>query len=191
MRQAEYEAYLRKRGFGDATVKYSVGAVLELEGALGGKALNIIGVEDLRAYVESLIPRRRNSERRLVAIARYFHIVGNKPAYIYLVSLIGPRGGSYWCSRRGWLPSPGRSPGRRSSRGFGESNLSALIKKWGGRLVPSVLPGSLHYRIDVGHWCPRRQFAPDSQHVSLRRVHSLFDVYLAQPDHFIIGLEHY
>jgi hypothetical protein len=93
MRQAEYEAYLRKRGFGDATVKYSVGAVLELEGALGGKALNIIGVEDLRAYFESLIPRRRNSERRLVAIARYFHIVGNKPAYIYLVSLIGPRGG--------------------------------------------------------------------------------------------------
>jgi len=92
MKNAEFESYLRKRGFGDGTVKYSVGAVRELEGALTGKALNTIAVGDLRVYIESLIPRGRNSERRLVAMARYFHIVGNKPAYIYLVSLIGPRG---------------------------------------------------------------------------------------------------
>lgn len=50
MRQAEYEAYLRKRGFGDGTVKYSVGAVRELEGALAGKALNTIGVGELGLY---------------------------------------------------------------------------------------------------------------------------------------------
>jgi hypothetical protein len=92
VKQAEFEAYLRKRGMGNGTVKYSVGAVRELEGELAGKSLNEVAAADLGAHIESLIARKWNSERRLIALARYFHVVGNDPAYIYLVSLIGPRG---------------------------------------------------------------------------------------------------
>jgi len=94
VRQAEYEAYLRKRGFGEKVVRRSLCAVEGFEGWLAGqgKALEGAAVGDVEAYVQSLVDRKRNSEWRIVALARYFYATGNKPGYIYVVSLVGARG---------------------------------------------------------------------------------------------------
>jgi hypothetical protein len=94
MREADYEAYLKKRGFNDKVIKRSVCAVGCFEGWLAGQGKGLEGapVGDIEAYVQSLMARKRNAEWRIIALARYFYATGNKPGYIYMVSIVGARG---------------------------------------------------------------------------------------------------
>lgn len=94
MKRAEFQTYLTKRGFSEKVKRRSVEAVEDFEGWLEvqGKALEGIRVPYIEEYISSLMERRRNSEWRIIALARYFYITGNKLEYIYLVSLINARG---------------------------------------------------------------------------------------------------
>ncbi len=94
MKREEFEAYLKKRGFSEKVVRRSMEAVECFEGWLAGqgKGLDEAPVAEIEAYVRSLVSRKRNSEWRIIALARYFYLMGNKPGYIYMASLVGARG---------------------------------------------------------------------------------------------------
>lgn len=49
-------------------------------------------VDDMRAYIESLIESSENTLPRFLAIARYFYLIGNHDIYIYFTSLLGGLG---------------------------------------------------------------------------------------------------
>ncbi|MGA2574277.1 MAG: DUF6144 family protein [Candidatus Methanomethylicaceae archaeon] len=186
MRKAEFEAYLRKRGFSDKVIKYSVGAVRELEGTLTWKLLNTVAVADLGVYIESLITRKRNSERRLVAIARYFHVVGNNPAYIYLVSLIGPRGILPALEKR-VASIAGEEARARVFQGIREPQLGSPPEAWSGmtkrvverleRQLPApvcrkALAGNLH-RVPLSAFREQKELFAKSRGIDdfLKKIH--------------------
>jgi hypothetical protein len=94
MKHEEFQAYLKKRGFSENVKRRSIEAVEGFEGWLEGqaKALEGVPVAEIGAYVRHLMDERQNTQWRIVALARYFYITGNKPGYIYLVSVINARG---------------------------------------------------------------------------------------------------
>lgn len=78
---------LEARGLSRSDVDFSVEAVEEFEQYLAkdGKSVVSMGLGDLREYVSLLIKQGRNSEERLLALARCLVFVRKNDEFVYLV----------------------------------------------------------------------------------------------------------
>lgn len=91
LREKEYGHYCREKGCTGEEVANAILAVIEFESFLGGreKTFGSAAVEDLRDYISTLIAQQRNSEERLVAIARCSYLEKKNDLYVYLVAILG------------------------------------------------------------------------------------------------------
>ena len=82
----EFRKRLQARGLSSKDIDFSVDAVEEFEEYLKkrGKSYETMGLGDLKRYVSLLIKEGRNSEERLVAVARYLAFAGKNDEFIYL-----------------------------------------------------------------------------------------------------------
>jgi len=56
------------------------------------RTFETVAVEDIELYVEGLVEKQMNSLSRIVAIARYFHLIDKKDIYIYFTTITGGLG---------------------------------------------------------------------------------------------------
>lgn len=91
--KAFWELY-QKRGFSQQAIKEAVSFVQALEKELHekGRSLEDAQVDDLRQHIEGLMKKGQNSESRLLALARYFHMAKRNELYIYFTALFGGLG---------------------------------------------------------------------------------------------------
>jgi hypothetical protein len=83
--------YYKKRGFDEPAARQALRDISLLESRLLKKGLSFETLEicDIRQYIDSLIENGSNSEDCLLALARYFYLIGRYDAYIYFASLLG------------------------------------------------------------------------------------------------------
>jgi hypothetical protein len=131
MMQPEYEAYLAKRGLGSAVISRSVAAVAGFEGWLAGqgKALEGAAVPEIEAFIGSIMARRQNSMWRMLALARYFYATGNKAGYVYMASVVSPRGVLPELAKR-VASIAGEGARSKAFRGMKEPPLGTPPAKW-------------------------------------------------------------
>jgi hypothetical protein len=88
--EEEYRAYLASRKVPPDQLNLSVGAVKDLEAYLerNGSELKGADLGLLKGYISVLISEGRNSEDRLVAIARYCHLVRKNDYFIHIAGLV-------------------------------------------------------------------------------------------------------
>jgi len=93
MREEEFRDYCKKRKLGEEAIESAVAAVRELEEHLtmNGKSFTSAAVEDLKEYTSLLMAQGKNSMDRLLALARYSHVVKKNDFYIYFASILGAR----------------------------------------------------------------------------------------------------
>jgi hypothetical protein len=71
-------------------IDYSISVLKEFEGYLRkkGTSLKSVGLNAIKEYISLLIAESRNSEERLVAIARYCYFAKKTELYIYFASIM-------------------------------------------------------------------------------------------------------
>jgi hypothetical protein len=94
MNEALLKEYYKKRGFGEAAARRALKDIKQMEAYLTNKGFSFeaITIKDIREYINSLIISGINSEDCLLALARYFYLIGRKDAYVYFASLLGGAG---------------------------------------------------------------------------------------------------
>jgi hypothetical protein len=93
MQEKMFRDYCKKRNLGDDAIEKAVGHVREFEEHLGdeGVALDSARVEDVKKYMVKLIMEKRNTEDRLLALARYSYAAKMNDIFIYFASILGGR----------------------------------------------------------------------------------------------------
>ncbi len=91
MREKAFRKFLEGRKLGATGIESSVAAVREFERYLRKRktTLKSAGLDVLRDYISLLIEEDKNSEDRLVAIARYCYVAKKNDLYIYFTQLVG------------------------------------------------------------------------------------------------------
>lgn len=87
----EFRKRLEARGLSRKNIDFSVDVVDEFEGYLkkNGKSIASMGLSDLKKYVSLLIKQKRNSHKRLVALARCLAFVKKNDEFMYLLGTFG------------------------------------------------------------------------------------------------------
>jgi len=93
MQEKMFRDYCRRRKMSDDAIEKAVGHVREFEEHLGdeGKTLDKAQVEDVKKYMARLISDNRNTEDRLLALARYSYAAKMNDVFIYFASILGGR----------------------------------------------------------------------------------------------------
>ena len=93
MQEKEFRDYCLERKLDEKTIESAVTAILEFEEHLrkNGKTFESAAVGDVKEYVSVLISQGKNSMDRLLALARYSHVVKKNDFYIYFASILGAR----------------------------------------------------------------------------------------------------
>lgn len=91
LNESGFSKYLQKRNLKAKDIDSSVSVVKEFEEHLKEKRqkLDSASLDALKDYILLLIKRGKNSENRLVAIARYYYFTKKNDLYIYLTSILG------------------------------------------------------------------------------------------------------
>lgn len=91
LRENGFRRYLQGRELSAKDIDSAIKAVKDFEMHLKTKknTLESAGLHALRKYISLLMKEGKNSEDRLVAIARYCYYVKKKDFYIYLASILG------------------------------------------------------------------------------------------------------
>jgi hypothetical protein len=91
LKEKAFRKYLNGRKLSATSIEFSVAAVKEFEKYLRNRKITLksAGVDVLRDYISLLIEEDRNSEDRLVAIARYCYLAKKNDLYIYFTQIIG------------------------------------------------------------------------------------------------------
>jgi hypothetical protein len=91
LKEDGFREYLQKRKLKIRAIGSSVRFVKEFERHLKKRkqTLKSAGVNDLKEYIALLIKEGKNSENRLVAIARYCYFAKKNTLYVYLASVLG------------------------------------------------------------------------------------------------------
>jgi len=91
LKENAFRKFLKGRKLSAARVESSVEAVREFEKYLRKRKITLksIGLDALRDYVSLLIEENKNSEDRLVAIARYCYFAKKNDLYIYFTAILG------------------------------------------------------------------------------------------------------
>ena len=91
MKEKAFRSYLKGRKLSEIGIESAVAAVSEFERYLGKRKITLksAGVDVLRDYIRLLIEENKNSEDRLVAIARYCYLAKKNDLYIYFTGVLG------------------------------------------------------------------------------------------------------
>jgi hypothetical protein len=91
LKEKTFRKYLEGRKLSETGIESSVTAVREFEKYLRKRktTLKSAGVDVLREYIALLIEEDKNSEDRLVAIARYCYVARKNDLYIYFTQILG------------------------------------------------------------------------------------------------------
>jgi hypothetical protein len=91
LRESGFRKYLQKRKLKAKAIDSSISVVKELERHLEKKkqTLDSASLNALKEYISLLIKEGKNSEERLVAIARYCYFAKKNDLYVYLASVLG------------------------------------------------------------------------------------------------------
>lgn len=92
MREDGFRKYLQKRKLKARAIDSSISFVKEFEKHLKEKkqqTFDSASLDALKEYVSLLIKEHKNSEERLVAIARYCYLTKKNDLYVYLASVLG------------------------------------------------------------------------------------------------------
>jgi len=91
LRESGFRKYLQKRKLKAKTIDSSVSVVKEFEEHLKKKkqTLDSASLDALREHISLLMRESKNSEDRLVAIARYCYYTKKNDLYIYFASILG------------------------------------------------------------------------------------------------------
>jgi hypothetical protein len=91
LKENAFRKFLKGRKLSATGIESSVAAVREFEEYLRKRktTLRSAGLHVLRDYISLLIEEDRNSEDRLVAIARYCYVAKKNDLYIYFTGLLG------------------------------------------------------------------------------------------------------
>ena len=91
MNESLLEAYYQKRGFSENELKEALNVIKTAESHFADKEMTFgsATVDDVRAYVHEMRPLELNA---LLAMARYFYLIGQNEIYIYFTALLGGRG---------------------------------------------------------------------------------------------------
>ena len=91
LRESGFRKYLQKRKLKAKTIDSSVSILIEFEKYLNRKkqTLDSANVNALKDYISLLTTEGRNSEERLIAIARYCYFTKKNDLYVYLASVLG------------------------------------------------------------------------------------------------------
>jgi hypothetical protein len=91
LKENAFRKYLKGRQLSATNIESSVAAVREFEKYLRKRdtTLESAGPDVLRDYISLLIEENRNSEDRLVAIARYCYLAKKNDLYIYFTQILG------------------------------------------------------------------------------------------------------
>lgn len=94
MKEKAFEETYKSRGFSQHEIEAATAFVKSFENDLSGKgrSLEEAQVDDLRRHIHGLMQKGQNSESRLLALARYFHMIGRHELYIYFTALFGGLG---------------------------------------------------------------------------------------------------
>lgn len=133
MKEALLREHYQNRGQNGASADSAVAAVTELEAWLfpQGIFLETAGDDVIRVYLDRMICENRNSPEALLALERYFYLIGNHGAYLYLTRLLGGIGVfSSIADRLSELESPA----------LAKSILSGIQEPFAGQ-EPAVFPG--------------------------------------------------
>jgi hypothetical protein len=89
----EFRKYLEGRKMKAEDVDFAVNAVREFEEYLerNDTSFESVSLEALKDYISLLIEEGKNSWERLVAIARYCHLLKKNNCYVYFTSILGAR----------------------------------------------------------------------------------------------------
>lgn len=84
----------KKRGSSPAIIEAAIQACLQFEKAMQKQDLSFetVTVGFIRPYIKNLINKGENELGTLVALARYFLLIGQNENYLYFTSLVGGRG---------------------------------------------------------------------------------------------------
>ena len=91
--ETEFRKHLQDRGVSAEDVTSAVKAVKDFEAYLEKRTTSLVsgGLDVLRNYILLLSKKHKNSESRLIALARYYRFAGKNDHFIYLVGLFGAR----------------------------------------------------------------------------------------------------
>jgi len=91
LKEKTFRKYLEGRKLSETGIESSVAAVREFEKYLRKRktTLKSTGPDVLRDYISLLIEEGKNSEDRLVAIARYCYVARKNDLYIYFTQILG------------------------------------------------------------------------------------------------------
>ena len=86
-----FRKFLQKRRLSAKHIDSSIKAVKDFEEHLktGSNTLKSVSLDALKEYISVLMKEGKNSEDRLVAIARYFYYLKRNDLYIYFTSILG------------------------------------------------------------------------------------------------------
>ncbi len=93
MKETEYRQYLKARDESETSIETAVAYVKEFEAYLAeqGHRIDLVGVEDVKAYALRLIDENSNTMERFLALARYVCAAGANEVYIYFTRILGGR----------------------------------------------------------------------------------------------------
>jgi len=91
--ETEFRKHLQERGLSAEYAESAVTAVKDFEAYLEKRRTSFesAGLDVLRDYISLLNKENRNSEDRLIAIARYYRFARKNDHFVYLVGLFGAR----------------------------------------------------------------------------------------------------
>jgi hypothetical protein len=84
----------KQRNTDENEINHAIEIILEFEKYLFEKhiELNDVPVNELQIYIDYLIKSEKNSIGNLLALARYYYVIGNKEIYIYFTRILGGLG---------------------------------------------------------------------------------------------------
>jgi len=93
LKETQFQNFLKERKLTKDEIIHSIHCVKEFENYIEKtkQSFETAGLKTLKKYIAFLIEEEKNSMIRLMAIARYCHVVKKDEYYIYLASVLGAR----------------------------------------------------------------------------------------------------
>lgn len=93
LKETQFQNFLKERKLAKDEIVHSIRCVKEFENYIGKKKLSFktAGLNTLKEYIALMIDEEKNSMVKLLAIARYCHVIKKDEYYIHLASILGAR----------------------------------------------------------------------------------------------------
>lgn len=91
MNKQLFSEFYKNRGFDEVVTAKAIKAVIKLENCLTVKDTDLkkASLDQIKAYVEELAGIGASDLNTLLALARYFYLIGKKEIYIYFTQVLG------------------------------------------------------------------------------------------------------